>query len=545
MSNKKNQSGIILISFFLFIAFLITPPRLLAEEKKSVTLLPFVLYADQSKHEFLRQGLKSMFTSRLAGEGLDVMDEQKSAPLLTEKDREGINDEKRAEEIARHVNAEYAIFGSVTALGGGYTLDLAIIDLTKDEPKTTRVSESVVENKLIIKLGDVAHQFRAIIDGADYNQQKLSSDNKQRLSSQSNFPEGRTSMGLFFSPTGDGYEFRPAGRTSFRMRIMSFDTGDLDGDGKTELIFLTSQKILIYHRNDKVLTLIDSYKGSGSELFFAISVGDADKNGRDEMYVDASYGSRGRTTVFEWRGKGRFNVLFKKTGHIRIVKDQGGGSPILLYQNSHMPRSVDVAMGQGYDQFFKGRIYEVKYDKMGKQLEKHPIVDFGKGPEKGPQLNTLIRYDMERDGRPEYIGLGKKYSVLTVWNANGRTLWIGDKKMGGTNNALQEGSLPLIIAINAPPTIADVDSDGIPELLAIDNIASSENLIRQPTYTRAKLYAYKMEGVNLSQTWATKELEYSIAGVSTVDKTVYLAMLKGDWSKIGSKGSSRLMWFER
>ncbi|OPX41794.1 MAG: hypothetical protein B1H13_00010 [Desulfobacteraceae bacterium 4484_190.3] len=549
MNNKKNQSGIILISFFLFTIFLITPSCLLATEKKSVTLLPFVLHADKSKHGFLTPALKSVFISHLAGEGLDIMDEKKFAPLLSEKDREGINDAKRAEEIARHVNAEYAIFGTVTSLGGWYNLDLAIIDLTSDEPKTTRASQSVEENKLIPTLRDVAHQFRAIIDGLDYDQQRLSSDNKQELSSQSKLPEDRTSMGLFFKPTSEGHEPVPVSETSFRMKIMSFDTGDLDGDGKTELIFLTRQKILIYHRNDKVLTLIDSYKGSGSESFFAISVGDGDKNGRDEMYVDASYGGRGRTTVFEWRGRGQFNVLFKETGHIRIVKDQGGAPPILLYQNS-LPVSVHVYMGQGYDQFFKGRIYEVRYDKTGNQLEKHPVAGFGKGPGKGPQLHTLIRYDMDRDGRPEYIGLGKKYSKLTVWNPEGIVHWRGNKKMGGTNNALWEGENDLSaqarIPINAPPAIADVDDDGKPELLAIHNIAITEKLRNLLIYSSAQLYAYKIEGTNLShQVFTTKEFEDSIAGVCSIDKTVYLAMLKGDWSTIGSKGSSRLMWFEQ
>ena len=122
--------------------------------------------------------------------------------------------------------------------------------------------------------------------------------------------------------------------------------------------------------------------------------------------------------------------------------------------------------------------------------------------------------------------------------------------MGGTNNALWEGENDLSaqarIPINAPPAIADVDDDGKPELLAIHNIAITEKLRNLLIYSSAQLYAYKIEGTNLShQVFTTKEFEDSIAGVCSIDKTVYLAMLKGDWSTIGSKGSSRLMWFEQ
>jgi len=473
------------------------------------------------------------------------------------------------------VDAEFVIFGSVTNLGGWYNLDLAIVDLTKDKPKTTRIPQSVAENNVIPALRDVAHQFRSIIDGVDFNQQKLpgnnqqepsstnqqkpssanqqepSGTNQQELSGQSNLPEDQPSMGLFFKATNEGREATPVGEASFRMKIMSFDTGDLDGDGKTELIFMTRQKILIYHRNNKVLTLIDSYKGSGSEFFFAISVGDADNNGRDEMYVDASYGDRARTTVIEWRGKGQFHSLFKKTGHIRIVRDQGGGLPVLLYQDSVAVGFVEMDdIGQVYDRFFQGWIYQVRYDGKGNQLSKQPVAGFGKGSGKGPQLHTLIRYDLNHNGKPEYIGLGKEYSQLTVWNANGMMLWRGKKEMGGTNNAFQgDADSPSVlarIAINAPPTITDVDDDGKPELLAIKNITLSEVLSNFLIYTKGKLLAYKMEGTNLSPVWATKEFEGSIAGVCSVDKTLYLAMLEGEWpTTMWSKGSSRVKWFEQ
>ncbi len=54
MNNNKNQNGIIFILFFLIMTFLVTPQGLFASEKRSIALLPFVLYADKSMHEVLR-----------------------------------------------------------------------------------------------------------------------------------------------------------------------------------------------------------------------------------------------------------------------------------------------------------------------------------------------------------------------------------------------------------------------------------------------------------------------------------------------------------
>ena len=83
-------------------------------------------------------------------------------------------------------------------------------------------------------------------------------------------------------------------------------------------------------------------------------------------------------------------------------------------------------------------------------------------------------------------------------------------------------------------------------MLAIKNITLSEVLSNVLIYTKGKLLAYKMEGTNLSPVWATKEFEGSIAGVCSVDKTLYLAMFEGEWpTTMWSKGSSRVKWFEQ
>jgi hypothetical protein len=113
--NKKA----LLCSAALFLSLLVLlcliPFRVVAADKR-ILLLPLVFYADETK-SYLRQGLKSMFVSRLSGEGLELVGEESYAGLLSEEEKKGIISERRAEELARQLKAGYAIFGSVTIAG--------------------------------------------------------------------------------------------------------------------------------------------------------------------------------------------------------------------------------------------------------------------------------------------------------------------------------------------------------------------------------------------------------------------------------------------
>ncbi len=108
---------------------LLLPPPLMAADKR-VVFFPVTVHADPSK-SYLRQGFTSMFVSRLAGGGIEVIDEGQYGALLSDKEKEGVISRDRAEKLARKLGAEYAVFGSVTTLGEGYSLDFSVLDLKK------------------------------------------------------------------------------------------------------------------------------------------------------------------------------------------------------------------------------------------------------------------------------------------------------------------------------------------------------------------------------------------------------------------------------
>ncbi len=86
MFSKTIRKCGFLFALLPIVALLLSQPSTAAD--KSLVLLPLVIYSDQPK-DYLRPGLNSMFVSRLSGEGLQLIGDEKLSPLLSEKEKAG------------------------------------------------------------------------------------------------------------------------------------------------------------------------------------------------------------------------------------------------------------------------------------------------------------------------------------------------------------------------------------------------------------------------------------------------------------------------
>jgi len=538
MRQTHTISGKTVILFLL--SLILSLPLPAHTSNKTLALFPLVIYGDKPL-EHIRQGVKSMLVSRLSGGGLEVISDEGLASLLGEKEMKGITSKRRAEELAKRLGADYAIFGSITAVGGGYSLDLSLVELHKDGSRLTRVSKAVDEAQFIPELSDVAYQLRGIIEGKEKPGKKMEERATvlprpqtgkglfSKLEQDKQGPEQPMEKGLSFKPTREYRGLNPKGEISIDMTVMAFDMGDLDGNGEAEALVLGRKKLLVYSKKGESFALRDSLKPSFGEDFLKVSVGDVDKNGRPEIYLVSRYGTRARSTVLEWAGE--FKRLNRRTGHIQAVRDPGMGKPLLLFQGSKV------------DEFFSGRIYFMNYDKEGKLTKRERLPKL-----RGVQFNTLALFDLDKDGYPEFLGLGED-SRLHVWDRQGSILWKGDKELGGTNNAIRLGErqapgdvLPRI-PFNSRLLITDIDGDGNKEILAINNIPLIKHLLNFRVFKKSRLIAYMIEGTSLFPAWTTGDIGYCLTDMQVEGRTLFLAAQKGKISNIG-KGSGLIMWFE-
>jgi len=540
--------------FLLFLIFSLPLPAYAST--KTVVLFPLALYADKSK-AYLGQGIKSMLISRISWGDIEIIPDEKYTSLLSQKEGKGIVSKKRAEELARGLKADYAIFGSITAIGGGYSLDLSLLEVEKDGSKLTRISKAVDEEQLIPQLSDVAYQLRARIQGKEILSAKQTADKsttqtagkpaREIAEKAAVLPKPQTARGIFskierdkqgpkaidkgllFKPTREYQGFKPTGKISVGMSVMAFDMGDLDGKTGVELLVLGRKKLLLYARQGASFVLKDTLKAGFGEDFLKVSAGDTDNDGMAEVYLISRYGIRARSTVFEWAG--RFNRLDRLTGHMQVVKDPVSGKALLLFQDSKV------------DEFFSGRIYIMNYGEGGKLTKGEKLPEL-----KEVQFYTLALFDTDKDGDSEWIGLGDE-SRLYVWDKQGEVLWRGDKHLGGTNNAIALGDAapgepPPRIAFNSRLLITDIDGDGKKEILAIKNIPLIEHVVNFKVYTKSLLIVYRIEeGQRLSPAWTTGDIDWCLTDMQAQGQTLFLAAQKGKISNVG-KGSSQIMWFE-
>jgi len=160
---------------------------------------------------------------------------------------------------------------------------------------------------------------------------------------------------------------------------------------------------------------------------------------------------------------------------------------------------------------------------------------------------TLMPIDLNKDGVAEFIGLGDG-DRLRVWDGKGVELWRGEKRIGGTNNAVRldksiRGDLPPRIAFDPRLVFTDIDGDGRKELIAAKNIPLVQHLQDFKVFTKSQLIAYNHQGATLSPGWDTKEISYCLVDLQTDGRTLFLAAQKGQVSDL-IKGSSRIMWFD-
>jgi len=506
---------------------------------KTVVLLPLKIYADASK-SYLGEGVKSMLLSRLSGWDIEVIPDDKVTDLLDEGDKRGITVQKRAEALARRLETDYAIFGSITAIGGGYSLDISLLQINQSGSTVKRVSKAVDEDQFIPQLSDVAYQLRAIIEGREIPAPKAGekvavlpqAQTKKGLFSkvEQEKPGSATGKkGLSFRPTSEYQDIKPTGTISLDMAVMGFDMGDLDGDRMAEFVVLGRKCLSVYKRHGASFALRGTLKASGGEEFLKVSVGDVDANGRAEIYLVGLSGQRARCTVLEWNGG--FKRLYRQTGHLQAVEDPAGGKPLLLFQDSTITN------------FFRGKIYPMGYDSGGSLTKGEGIPGI-----RGAQFYTLAHYDLDRDGNHEWLGLGED-SRLYVWDQHGRVLWKGHKKIGGTNNAINIGEAigydedPPLVPFNSRPLIADIDGDGNREILVIKNISLVGFMPNLWVYTKSNLIAFRIEGTGLSPAWTTREIDYCLMDTKMEGSTLFLATQKPKTTAF-SKSSGLIMWFE-
>jgi hypothetical protein len=217
-----------------------------------------------------------------------------------------------------------------------------------------------------------------------------------------------------------------AGKQEFQFKIVDLDVGDINGDGREELVAITPSRVIVYTYRDKKLKQVASFRPKNkNHNFLGVDVGDINRNGIDEIFITDHVGDSLSSFVLEASPKNK--RLKKIWGDINLyfrIIHPFGRKPVLLTQ------------APGFNDPFHGPISKMTYKKgrylSGKKLNLPSI--------HGTQfiLYGLTLADINGDNKYDIVMLDKD-SHLRVYTTEGRTLVQSNEYYGRDSRMIEVG----------------------------------------------------------------------------------------------------------
>lgn len=337
-----------------------------------VAILPITIHSPEDL-EYLREGVYAMFTSRLELEGrVSVVERAAVKKALSQFS--GEIDSQAARKLGETLGADFVVFGSLTKLGDSASLDLKVLEVKGEKPPSSVYVQAKKLEEIIGQVDVLARKVDEKILGYSIGpavaEKPVQAPRQAVVVPAPGFtpppPAAQPSQPaspppVFGPPPGVRSERAFAAgefsqSQSFPYRLRGMAMGDLDGDGRNEIVFIDQKNLYIYRWEGSEFRRLKKIAGKeATDDFMAVDVADVDKDGKPEVFVSNfpsnAYrpGEKLYSFVVAFKD-GDFRVVASELDwFFRVVNWEGKG-PVLLGQQ------------KGVDRGFYGPIYEIGWD---------------------------------------------------------------------------------------------------------------------------------------------------------------------------------------
>ena len=457
-----------------------------------VAILPFMIHS-QENLDYLREGIYDILTSRITVEGRIIVMERSIVERALYEEKPVRLDETAASKIGMKIGADYIVLGSITKVGDYISLDARMISLTEEKPPLSAFTQHKGIDEVMVKIGDFAQDIGNKIVG--------------RRAMAGRPGELRERRGIERLDRGS-IDYKKS--QTFGFEIKGLDIGDVDGDGKNELVVMDKSNLYVFKYDGEKLTFFQKIEAGSQNNFLTLDVADLNRSGRAQIIVTSVVEDDVRSFILQYE-EGKFKKVMEKVGWFLRVLDHPKEGPILLGQQ------------RGSDGLPVSPIYRMVWK--------------GKSFEKGPKMNLpaettifgLAMAEIRAKGKPDIIILDK-FDNLNIFSEDGKNKWKSKDQFGGTNNSyetLRSADIafwppPAADRPNsAPPTrveipgrilVRDLSGEGIPQIIINKNeFLTGKISERLKIYEKGEIQGLSWEEDGLTTNWKTREIKGYIA----------------------------------
>jgi TolB-like protein len=503
------------------------------KETKRVAVLPFSVHSSEDI-TYVRDGIWDMLISRLSvTEGVSVTPKQEVREALKTL---GGKEPAVADVygLGKRLNLDYAVWGSITKIGNSVSLDAKLLDVSTYKTPVGVFEQCQGMDDVIPRISDFAKKIHYHILGITPPAAEATSlppAGKQRpAASPLTVPEGKviqTREGTFTSVINPAFitSANPLAQKGFWMSqrykktFKGMDIGDVDGDGKNEVIAIDDRTIEIYQREGMALALRTKISGESYDQFLAVDVADINGNGIAEIIVTNLAENKPKSFVMEFRD-GKFEKIASGLEWFMRITDTEGG-PVLMGQG--------IMLGDP----LSGPIHEIvwrngAYREGRRMLIPEGLSVFGvllaKIDGGTERVVALDEYDhiniLEKTKKP--------LSKIHIVGGSDNLLWISYDVYGGSNNKiyLERRSSGIDTNEDAGGSVYvkerllsyDTNGDGKKELVVVKNLSPSGRIMKNVrVFTRSEIYNLEWDGLGLAENWRTKRIQGYVADYQIKD----------------------------
>lgn len=499
-----------------------------------VAVLPFTMNTPANLN-YLQSGVRDMLSSRLSWQGkVHVVDKAE-----TDKVGRAVKEMNQGEavRIGTALKADYILYGSITSTGQAVSIDAKMVPVSGKTDPVSFYAQTKSLDDVMPQVNLFAQQINQKIFGKPEEKPQGASAEAEALATRN--PElllpGAAATGDKISYVNPNFvEVTPEGSLrqpgfwrsqDFQGGMLGMDLGDIDGDGRDEIVTVQMRKLMVFRKENQGLKVLDSFEGTPVDRFLWVCVANVPGEKQSYIYLTNLRTRNSTKPQFDTaqdnpsQGNDLYSyVMSFSGGKLHIVAE---GVPYYL-STTQLGRRGKVLIGQKqgdkYQNAFAGPIYEMQL--RGASLTPGPEVDVPKGA----TVFNFVKAEITSD-RVEKVILIDDHFKLRILSTSGDQIWKDTGLWGATTNAIESRvedrrwGMVDYYAIPSPIIVTDLRKNGIPEIVMNRNTTNFDKWLPNSMkyYDQGEIVSMSWDNMGMTENWQTKGLNGQITALRIGD----------------------------